>query len=91
MPIPATAFGARHDSNWIAIIESALKDKRDVIAHTTRGPRDARLASGATAEDVGAAIGAVAARMAQAGLTRDVVICGGDTSSHALARCTSAN
>jgi len=85
VPIPATAFGAHPDSSWIAIIESALKDNRDVIAHTTRGPRDARLASGATAEDVGTAIGAVAARMAQAGLTRDVVICGGDTSSHALA------
>jgi len=34
---------------------------------------------------VGGAIGAVAGQMARSGLTRDVVVCGGDTSSHALA------
>jgi uncharacterized protein YgbK (DUF1537 family) len=33
---------------------------------------------------VGALIGGLAARMASAGLTRDVAVFGGDTSSHAL-------
>jgi uncharacterized protein YgbK (DUF1537 family) len=84
VPIPAAAFGAVADSRWIRDIEAALVANRDVVAHTTRGPKDVRLSSGAGAHDVGTAIGAAAGRMARAGLTRDIVICGGDTSSHAL-------
>ena len=34
---------------------------------------------------VGARLGAVVRRAVEAGLTRDVMICGGDTSSHTLA------
>jgi 3-oxoisoapionate kinase len=83
--IPAEAFGATPDTRWVRSVEDALAAKRDVIAHTTRGPQDLRLSSGAGAHEVGTAIGAVAGRMARSGLTRDVVICGGDTSSHALA------
>jgi uncharacterized protein YgbK (DUF1537 family) len=84
VPIPAGAFGSTADTRWIPDIESALGAGRDVVAHTTRGPKDVRLSSGAGADEVGTAIGAVAGRMAQAGLTRDIAICGGDTSSHAL-------
>lgn len=84
VPIPASAFSAEADSQWVHAIEVALAANRNVVAHTTRGPKDVRLSSGAGAQAVGTAIGSVAGRMAQAGLTRDVVICGGDTSSHAL-------
>lgn len=83
--IPATAFGAAPDESWQQLVEDALRQGRDVVAHTTRGPDDQRLTSGAGAGKVGATIGALAGRMAQAGLTSDVVVCGGDTSSHALA------
>jgi uncharacterized protein YgbK (DUF1537 family) len=37
-----------------------------------------------TAADVGGTIGRLAGDLARRGLTRDVVVCGGDTSSHAL-------
>ena len=83
--IPATAFGPTPDQSWQQLVEDALRDGRDVVAHTTRGPDDQRLTSGAGADEVGATIGVLAGRMAQAGLTSDVVVCGGDTSSHALA------
>ena len=83
--IPATAFGDTADESWQHLVEDALRHGRDVVAHTTRGPDDQRLTSGARADHVGATIGALAARMARAGLTSDVVVCGGDTSSHALA------
>jgi uncharacterized protein YgbK (DUF1537 family) len=83
--IPATAFGDTPDESWQQFVEDALRQGRDVVAHTTRGPDDQRLTSGAGADKVGATIGRLAGRMAQAGLTSDVVVCGGDTSSHALA------
>jgi uncharacterized protein YgbK (DUF1537 family) len=85
VPIPAEAFAAAPDSSWVQVVQDALTAGRNVIAHTARGPKDLRLTSGAGADEVGGAIGAVAGRMARSGLTRDVVVCGGDTSSHALA------
>jgi uncharacterized protein YgbK (DUF1537 family) len=85
VPIPAEAFAAAPDSNWVQVVQDALTAGRDVIAHTARGPKDLRLSSGAGSDEVGGAIGAVAGQMARSGLTRDVVVCGGDTSSHALA------
>jgi uncharacterized protein YgbK (DUF1537 family) len=83
--IPSAAFGQAPDDSWQQLVEDALRDGRNVVAHTTRGPDDQRLTSGAGADEVGATIGALAGRMAQASLTNDVVVCGGDTSSHALA------
>jgi uncharacterized protein YgbK (DUF1537 family) len=83
--IPAAAFGAEPDETWQDVARAALEAGHDVVAHTSRGPEDARLSSGATADEVGGAIGRFAGRMARAGLTRDVAVCGGDTSSHALA------
>ena len=85
VPIPAEAFAAAPDSSWVQVVQDALTAGRDVIAHTARGPKDLRLSSGAGSDEVGGAIGAVAGQMARSGLTRDVVVCGGDTSSHALA------
>ena len=85
VPIPAEAFAAAPDSSWVQVVQDALTTGRDVIAHTTRGPKDLRLSSGAGSDEVGGVIGAVAGQMARSGLTRDVVVCGGDTSSHALA------
>jgi uncharacterized protein YgbK (DUF1537 family) len=83
--IPADAFAQTPDDSWEQLVHDALNDGHDVVAHTTRGPDDKRLTSGAGADQVGAIIGRLAGRMARAGLTRDIVVCGGDTSSHALA------
>ena len=84
--IPAGAFaGDGADSPWSASVEDALRAGRNVVAHTTRGPDDPRLSAGSvTAAEVGGTIGRLAGRLARLGLTRDVVVCGGDTSSHAL-------
>ena len=79
-----------HDAAAVAALDrrvsAALQKGRNVIVHTTRGPGDPRYgaAKPADAGYVGALIGGIAARMAAAGLTRDIAVCGGDTSSHAL-------
>jgi uncharacterized protein YgbK (DUF1537 family) len=87
VPIPAGSFAghAVTETPWAAAVEAALRAGRDVVAHTTRGPDDARLRAGSvTASEVGGTIGRLAGDLARRGLTRDVVVCGGDTSSHAL-------
>lgn len=86
--IPADAFGdpaSEAGSAWSSAVEDALAAGHHVVAHTTRGGDDPRIAaSSASAADVGGLIGRLAGRMARAGRTRDLAICGGDTSSHAL-------
>lgn len=86
--IPADAFGdaaAEADADWSRAVDDALAAGHHVVAHTTRGGDDPRIAaSAASAEAVGGLIGRLAGRMARAGRTRDLAICGGDTSSHAL-------
>ncbi|MER5439486.1 four-carbon acid sugar kinase family protein [Streptomyces sp. NPDC002790] len=59
---------------------------RNVIVHTTRGTQDPRYAAAGPldAAYVGELLGTVAANMAAKGLTRDIAVLGGDTSSHAL-------
>jgi uncharacterized protein YgbK (DUF1537 family) len=86
VPVPAGAFtGDSTASPWATAAEAALRDGRDVVVHTTRGPDDVRLSAGsATAAEVGGTIGRLAGDLARRGLTRDVIVCGGDTSSHAL-------
>jgi uncharacterized protein YgbK (DUF1537 family) len=76
---PVAALDAR--------VASALTAGRDVVVHTTRGTDDPRYAARGAVVDpghVGSLIGGLAARMATRGLTRDIAIFGGDTSSHAL-------
>ena len=91
VPIPPSALqdgapGTAPDDDWAAAVEAALRAGHDVVAHTTRGPTDPRLVGGPprSAAQVGSTIGRLAGAMARRGLTRDVIICGGDTSSHAL-------
>ncbi|MGR6968001.1 four-carbon acid sugar kinase family protein [Geodermatophilus sp. URMC 61] len=86
VPIPAgDVAGDVTGKPWSAAVEAALRAGRDVVAHTTRGPDDPRLSVGSvTAAEVGGTIGRLAGDLARRGLTRDVVVCGGDTSSHAL-------
>ncbi|MFE3856151.1 four-carbon acid sugar kinase family protein [Streptomyces griseorubiginosus] len=59
---------------------------RNVIVHTTRGTRDPRYTPTGPldAAHVGGLLGTLAANMAVKGLTRDIAVLGGDTSSHAL-------
>jgi 3-oxoisoapionate kinase len=65
---------------------AALSAGRDVVVHTTRGSEDPRYAAAGPVDPrhVGGLLGALAGRMAATGLTRDVAVLGGDTSSHAL-------
>jgi uncharacterized protein YgbK (DUF1537 family) len=79
-----------HDEVSVAALDRrvsvALQKGRNVVVHTTRGAGDPRYVAGKPVDAgyVGALIGGIAARMASAGLTRDIAVCGGDTSSHAL-------
>ncbi|MFJ2759385.1 four-carbon acid sugar kinase family protein [Nocardioides sp. NPDC087217] len=67
------------------LIEAALSDGHDVIAHTTRGPDDPRLHTApVSSAQVGSALGDLVRNAVRRDLTRDVVVCGGDTSSHTL-------
>jgi 3-oxoisoapionate kinase len=86
VPIPAGDYaGDVTGKPWSAAVEAALRAGRNVVAHTTQGPDDPRLSAGsATAGAVGGTIGRLAGDLARRGLTRDVIVCGGDTSSHAL-------
>jgi uncharacterized protein YgbK (DUF1537 family) len=78
------------DEDLVAEVEkhtaAALAAGRDVVVHTTRGSEDPRYAAAGPIDPrhVGGMLGTLAGRMAGAGLTRDVAVLGGDTSSHAL-------
>jgi uncharacterized protein YgbK (DUF1537 family) len=84
--IPAEAFDQEEPhGRWVEIVASALLRGDNVVAHTLRGMNDPRLSTAPIApEDVGGAIGRLARVMVERGLTRDVAIFGGDSSSHAL-------
>ena len=67
------------------LIEEALGEGRNVIAHTTRGPDDPRLRTASVSSaQVGRTLGNLVRGAVRRDLTRDVIICGGDTSSHTL-------
>lgn len=84
--IPREAFEqAQPDGTWVDDVAAALERGAHVVAHTLRGTEDPRLRSGEVdPAGVGGAIGRLAGRMVDRGLTRDVAIFGGDSSSHAL-------
>ena len=67
-------------------VSSALRAGQHVAVHTTRGASDSRYASTGPldAKYIGTLLGDLAAQMAQQGLTSDIAVLGGDTSSHAL-------
>lgn len=89
VPVPAELL-QRDDSTLVATLDervsAALRSGRNVVVHTTRGAADPRYrtTNPVDAGYVGTLIGGIAARMAGAGLTREIAVCGGDTSSHAL-------
>jgi uncharacterized protein YgbK (DUF1537 family) len=89
VPVPAELL-QRDDTALVAALDervsAALRSGRNVVVHTTRGSADPRYGAGTPVDAgyVGTLIGGIAARMADAGLTRDIAVCGGDTSSHAL-------
>lgn len=82
----AVAVDDDEGAGWDERAAEALRAGRDVVAYTTRGPDDPAYRRGAAVDPavVGHRLGAGAARLVGAGLTRDLVVCGGDTSSHAL-------
>jgi uncharacterized protein YgbK (DUF1537 family) len=94
LAVPAQLLHARHDSGYDAgtaaldeQVSAALAAGHDVVVHATRGTADPRYVTSGSIDPahLGALIGALAGRMATAGLTRDIAVFGGDTSSHALA------
>jgi uncharacterized protein YgbK (DUF1537 family) len=89
VPVATDLLRGHHDALVTALdeqVSAALSAGHDVVVHATRGTSDPRYtASGPVdATHLGSLIGALAGRMATAGLTRDVAVFGGDTSSHAL-------
>jgi uncharacterized protein YgbK (DUF1537 family) len=90
LPIPAQLLHAR-DGDRIATLDTqvaaALSTGHDIVVHATRGTTDTRYSQSGPVDPahLGSLIGALAGRMAAAGLTRDIAVFGGDTSSHALA------
>jgi 3-oxoisoapionate kinase len=71
------------DTPWVDDAVAALREGRHVVAHTTRGPDDERYAAaGLDPAVVGTRLAEVV--RAAADLTADVMVCGGDTSSHTL-------
>jgi uncharacterized protein YgbK (DUF1537 family) len=84
--IPAESFEqAEPSGQWVEVVASALLRGEHVVAHTLRGLDDPRMSTRQIAPaDVGGAIGRLARVMVERGLTRDVAIFGGDSSSHAL-------
>lgn len=89
VPVPVDLLKS-DDADLVAAVEkhtaAALSAGRDVVVHTTRGSEDPRYAAAGLIDPrhVGGLLGGLAGRMAGAGLTRDVAVLGGDTSSHAL-------
>jgi uncharacterized protein YgbK (DUF1537 family) len=89
IPVPVDLLTS-DDPDLAAAVEEqtarALSAGCDVVVHTTRGSEDPRYAAAGPVDPrhVGGLLGALAGRMATAGLTRDVAVLGGDTSSHAL-------
>jgi 3-oxoisoapionate kinase len=89
VPVPTDLLRGHDDTLVTALdqrVSAALSAGRDVVVHATRGTSDPRYAASAPVDSayLGSLIGALAGRMATAGLTRDVAVFGGDTSSHAL-------
>jgi uncharacterized protein YgbK (DUF1537 family) len=89
VPVPVDLL-KNQDQDLLAAVEkhtaAALTAGRDVVVHTTRGSDDPRYAAAGPIDPrhVGGLLGTLAGRMAGEGLTRDVAVLGGDTSSHAL-------
>ncbi|WP_087873692.1 four-carbon acid sugar kinase family protein [Arthrobacter globiformis] len=89
VPVPAELL-QRDDTELVAALDqrvsAALRAGRNVVVHTTRGAADPRYGASTPVDAgyVGTLIGGIAARMADAGFTLDIAVCGGDTSSHAL-------
>jgi uncharacterized protein YgbK (DUF1537 family) len=89
VPVATDLLRGHHDALVTALdeqVSAALSAGHDVVVHATRGTSDPRYAAAGPVDPayLGSLIGALAGRMAIAGLTRDVVVFGGDTSSHAL-------
>ena len=89
VPVPTDLLRGHHDALVTALdqqVSAALAAGHDVVVHATRGTSDPRYAASGPVDPahLGSLIGALAGRMATAGLTRDVAVFGGDTSSHAL-------
>ncbi|AFR49198.1 four-carbon acid sugar kinase family protein [Gordonia sp. KTR9] len=90
IPVPARLLHERDDEltrTLVADVSNALGAGRNVMVHTTLGAGDPRYSTTRTvsAQHVGTVLGELAATMATQSLTSDIVVFGGDTSSHALA------
>ncbi|MDX3224785.1 nucleotide-binding domain containing protein [Streptomyces sp. ME19-01-6] len=87
--VPAALLSAS-DPALLAELEqqtvACLSASRHVVVHTIRGADDPRYAAtGAVdAAHVGKLLGTLVAGMTTRGLTRDIAVFGGDTSSHVL-------
>jgi 3-oxoisoapionate kinase len=89
VPVATDLLRGHHDALLTALdeqVSAALSAGHNVVVHATRGTSDPRYTASGPVDPayLGSLIGALAGRMATTGLTRDVAVFGGDTSSHAL-------
>ncbi|RRQ24986.1 four-carbon acid sugar kinase family protein [Rhodococcus sp. Eu-32] len=89
VPVPAAMLHTTSETDRKDVetaVAQALTAGKNVLVHTTLGADDPRYSQThpVSAQHVGTLIGTLAAHMAQRGLTRDIAVFGGDTSSHAL-------
>jgi 3-oxoisoapionate kinase len=86
VPVPVGSATASGSGDGAArLVAEALGRGEDVVAYTVRGPDDPAFRQGGSdPAGTGARIGRIAADAVRSGLTRDVVICGGDTAGYAL-------
>jgi uncharacterized protein YgbK (DUF1537 family) len=77
--------GTSPDTAWVERGLDALRAGHHVVAHTTRGTDDERFRPGGDPRAVAERLGELVDRAVSEAHTRDVMICGGDTSSHTLA------
>lgn len=89
VPVPQEllhGFDEELHQQLVAKVADALRAARHVVVHSAKGSSDSRFADAAPVDPghLGALIGDIAAQMAEAQLTKDIAVFGGDTSSHAL-------
>ncbi|WP_122263912.1 four-carbon acid sugar kinase family protein [Ornithinimicrobium cerasi] len=86
LPLITEARDVGVDDTTVQRLIHELTAGRSVIVHTARGPHDPRVASDRPLPPsvAGQALAALVRAAVQRGLTRDVAVLGGDTSTHTL-------
>lgn len=86
IPLPLSVWESGLPESLVEQVCETLAAGQDVVVHTARGPEDPRVAEGGALdpEDAGRVLAELVRRAVERGLTRDVAVLGGDTSTQTL-------